>query len=40
MSKGRVLKRENKFVAACEHFPWQYVPCQVLPLLAKSKHPT
>lgn len=40
MNKGRVLKRENKFVAAYEqHFPWQYAPCQVLPLLAQSKSP-
>lgn len=41
MNKGRVLKRENKFVAAYgQHLPWQYVLYQVLSLLAQSKCPT
>lgn len=41
MNKGRVLQGENKFVGAYEpHFPWQYVPFQVLSLLAQSKCPT
>lgn len=41
MNKGGVLKRDNNFVAAYEQpSPWQYVPFQVLSLLAQSKCPS